>query len=360
MGVENVAEKQPGITRLYVGFIAVLIIFGLVGLQTSVAYSITKRNDDYVPSQFVPVNNTVLVDYLEELRKLNDTVVNNYIDQIEDVLSSGDYEEATRLISELQDYLDTLYGNGTGDKDLDTAISFIKSINSVGENETYIDLAEFVSLASNLTGDLKLLDIARKLSSGEGLSSEDINYLSKVLKNTSINRSMGNLNLPFKELRELLHRSSGGGNPPPIIGSAPSMASPPPTAVIAVEYLQYLFPLVVLGILLWYHRDRLSQYASTIKRRISAEISHIQVIRRRRMDPVARLYYEWLVVARAWGYKREKWMTPREFLRIVKDQVLAGVGWEVTRIYEEKYYGDKTPSGSRISEIEEKLRGVRA
>ncbi len=352
--------RQPVDIRLYVGFVVVLIIFGLISLQASITYSITKRNDDYVPSQIVPVNNTVLIEYLEELRRLNDTVVNNYVDQIEDALNNGDYEEASRLLGELRDYLDEKYGNGTGDKELDTAISFIKSIDSVGENETYIDLTEFVSLASNLTGDPHLLDIARKLSSGEELSSEDLNYLSEVLKNTNINRSISNLNLPFNELRELFPRSGGGENPPSIIGGAPSMASPPPTAVIAAEYLQYLFPLVVLGIVLWYYRDKLSRYADTIRRRISVEIARIPVIRRRIMDPVARLYYEWLLIARAWGYKRERWMTPREFLRIVKDQVLAGVGWEVTRIYEEKYYGDRTPSSRQISEIEERLRGIKA
>ncbi len=323
------------------------------------AYGIVKRNDEYVPSSGTRVNNTALINYLETLRELNDSTVNSYIDRIEAALNRGDIDEANRLLSELQGYLNKNYSNGTGREDLDKALAFVSSVEEVGSNETTIDLLKYTVTASKLLNDPNLRDIASKLGSGR-LSGEDVEYLEKIL-GTAINLKPGS-SASFSEIiggNKLLPRINKPElNPPQFapVPSAPKVSSPSVSATY-IELILYFILLGIIGYVLYRYRMYFTGYFKPFKQGLARNLYRAALKLKRIRDPVAQLYYNWLVIAKSYGYRRAPWETPREFLGKIRDEALRRIGGFVTRIYEEKFYGGREPSRDDIEKANRLLRG---
>ncbi len=322
-------------------------------------YGIVKRNDEYVPSSGARVNNTALINYLETLRGLNDTTVNSYVDRIEAALSRGDIDEANRLLSELQDYLNKNYSNGTGREDLDKALAFVSSVEEVGSNETTIDLLKYTVTASKLLNDPSLKDLALKLGSGK-LSGEDVEYLEKILgtainlkpsRSTSLSELAGGSKL-------LPNINKPEFNPPQFapIPSAPTVSSPS-VSTAYIELIMYLILLGAIGYFLYRYRMYFTGYFNPLKRGLTRNLYRAALRLKRIKDPVAQLYYNWLVTAKSYGYRRAPWETPREFLGRIGDEALRRIGSFITRLYEEKFYGGREPPREDVDKANRLLRG---
>ncbi len=360
-------------------FILAVFIIVFV-LMIPKAYAIPERNTEYIPGSIGVSDLSTFVKSLEQLKNLNDPVVNMYIQEIETSINNRDYANADKLLAELQSYLKDKYGNLSGlDPELAKDIAYIESIKELNERGAVVDVTQYLNNLASIIKDpnelKQLLDIAKKLQSGLPLSESEKALLGKMLESFNIKEAEPG-NIPLNELSNLLNTTNPENIAIPKISvpsamnislpsSNPSMpglvslGSPGPILLPAIpaEYLALiLIPLVLLSIIYLTKKHYPSLYLSIKKklaRTIATTISRIKHVD----DPVARLYRLWLSLSHALGYPRYSWETPREHLWKIKDDILRKRGAMVVRLYEMKFYGFKEP---RKEEIEKAMKELEA
>ncbi len=334
--------------KIKITFILILIFLGII--NPSPVLGIVKRNDKSIPLEPIPTNTSTLINNLEELRKLNDPVVNSYINAIEEALNRGDYDEANRLLADLQNYLQLKYGgSGTGNPELDKAISYIMSIKSVENNTVYLDLVEYLENLSKYTNSTDTEKLLEKIKSGE-LNNTDIDELSKILGSITNTSRLFNFSFP---------KSNPLQNKPPQFQPLPSapVGSAPNIGVIP-EWIGYIVLLsIILGIIYIYRQKIASLFRPlTIKTKKTLLLLTTRI--KRINDPVASLLYEYIVVASSYGFKKHRWETLREFLSKIKLSDLKSIGNEIIKLYEDKFYGGKNVDISIIAELRSKIKSI--
>ncbi len=346
---------------------AVLILLvsaSLVIPASPIVVGIEKRNDEYVPQGGVTVNTSTLLNYLETLRKLNDSNVDNYVYRIEYALNHNNTEEANKLLNELQSYLDSQYHNGTGRPEIDKAIAFVSSVERVQGNEALVDLLQYAEMASRLLNDPKMREVALRLGSGK-LSEGDMKYLEKIMGaplSLKPSRSAG-----FPSPGAFPGMAPGTGKlpevKPPSLAPLPSVPAVPASPSASSAYLSlilYVILLGVIGYLIYKYRGLMGKYLRPVREGVIRRVFVAASMLRGAKDPAAALYRRWLAVARSRGYRRYLWETPREFLLKIRDADLRTPGELATRIYEERFYGGRTLPAELLERARRLLGGGRS
>jgi len=359
----------------------ILAVFIIVfALMIPRVYAIPERNTEYIPGSVGVSDLSTFVKSLEQLKNLNDPVVNMYIQEIESSINNGDYANADKLLAELQSYLKEKYGNLSElDPGLAKDIAFIESVKEVNERGAVVDVSKYLNNLASIIKDpnelKQLLDIAKKLQSGLPLSDSEKALLGKMLESFNIKEAEPG-KIPLNELSSLLNTTNPENIAIPKISvpsamnislpsSNPSMpglvslGSPGPLLLPAIpaEYLALiLIPVIIASIIYFTKKQYPSLYLSIKKklaRTIAATMSRIKHVD----DPVARLYRLWLSLSRALGYPRYSWETPREHLGKIRDEILRKRGAVVVKLYEMKFYGFKEP---RREDIEKAMKELEA
>lgn len=338
--------------------------------------SIPRRQDPDMPVEnLIRIDSRDFLKYLELLRSLNDSVVDNYIDAIKKALEEGDYETANKLLTELKKYLSEKYGeNLPRDTDLLKALATISSTEALGSSGAYLNISKLLEVYGDLINDEELIEIARKIA-GLGEVSPEEQYkiyevLSKVL-------GSGFKEVNVSELFQLLNETSGVAEliqqpklpsnqgvffPTKGVPEAPQIPSilllilGIGGVILGVSILLKLLPSPITIKLKSFVSSKLGGMAV----KAVAQISSIFFSREK--DPVVRIYKTYYFTARAKGFKKYRHETPREFLEKITDANIKAVGVPVTRIYEERVYGGKTPGKEELRRVIEILRsklGVR-
>ncbi len=338
--------------------ILLVLLIVVIITSTSPATSIIKRNDEYIPSEIARIDTNYIIEKLNELKKLNDTVVNNYVEQITQMLKNGEYDKAYELLSKLNQYVEEKYDGNITDEDLAQSISMLQSISSISDKGIYINLTKYVETLSSLLNDPELLKYAEELRSGEIPDTKYIKDLMSYIKEfeettqttkTKTLETSGEENITTENLNIF------NPSPPPIRGnkfgnvfSFPRITTP--SLVINENILLLLITTIVIVTIMYYYRDKLTILLTPIRRRILYGINQVRTaIKYGKQDPVIELYIKWYNLAKAMGYKREPFETLREFLVKITDKLLTNKGVIITELYEKKIYG-KTPVNEELIE----------
>ena len=344
------------------------------------AYSIPERNTEYIPGSIGVSDLSTFIKSLEQLKNLNDPVVNMYIQEIKSSISSGDYDKANKLLAELQTYLKDKYGDNLSglDPELAKDIAFIESIKEVNERGAVVDISKYLNNLACLIKDpnelKQLLDVVNKLQRGLPLSSTEKALLGKMLETFNIKEAKPG-EIPLNELNNLFNNKTSIENiaipkisvPSTLNMSIPSsnpsvpglisLGSPngPLLPDIPTQYLAAILIPMIIASIIYLTRDRFSTIYLSIRKRlaktIATTISRIKHID----DPVARLYRIWLSLANAFGYPRYSWETPREHLQKIHDDILRKRGLTIVKLYEMKFYGMKEPRSDELEKAKKEL-----
>ncbi len=358
-------------------FILGAFLFVLILLSPR-AYSIPERNTEYIPGTIGVSDLSTFIKSLEELKNLNDPVANMYIEEIKSSISSGDYDEANKLLAELQTYLKEKYGNLSGlDPELAKDIAFIESIKEVNERGAIVDISKYLNDLAGLIknpDELKqLLDIADKLENGLPLSDAEKALLGKMLEafnikeagpgNVSLNElnnlfnntGVNNITIPKISVPSSLNMSLPSSNPS--IPSLVSLGSPSSLVLpsIPTQYLVAVLIPVIIASMIYLARDRFSAMRLSMRKKLAKAIAITMSRIKHIDDPVARLYRIWLSLANAFGYPRYSWETPREHLQKIRDDILRKRGSIIVKLYEMKFYGMKEPRSDEIEKARKEL-----
>ncbi len=334
----------------------VLLIIVII-TSTSPTTSIIKRNDKYIPSEIARIDTNYIIEKLKELKKLNDTVVNNYVEQITQMLENGEYDKAYELLSKLNQYIEEKYDGNISDEDLAQTISILQSVSSISDKGIYINLTKYLETLSSLLDDPELLKYAEELRSGEIPDTRYIkdlmSYIEEFEETTQITKkkkleTSGEENITAENINVF--------NPstPPISGnkfgnvfSFPRITTP---SLFINENILLLIAAIVILSIMYYYRDKLAILLTPIRRRVLYGINQVKtIIKYGKQDPVIELYLKWYNLAKAMGYKRVPFETLREFLVKISDKPLANKGRIITELYERRIYG-KTPINEELIE----------
>ncbi len=356
-----------------------LIVLILLSPRT---YGIPERNTEYIPGSIGVSDLSSFLKSLNQLKNLNDPVVNMYIQEIESSINSGQYDKANKLLAELQAYLKEKYGDklSTLDPELARDVAFIESVKEVNERGAVVDISKYLNNLASFIKDpeelKQLLDIASKLQSGLTLSESEKALLGKMLETFNITEANPG-ELPLNELNELLRNETNlknlvipkisvpsamnisGSSSKPSIPNLISLGAPsaPLLPSIPSEYVALILIPLFAASVIYFTRNKFSPLYLSLKKRlaktITITISGIKHVN----DPVARLYKIWLSIANAFGYPRHSWETPREHLQKIRDDILRKRGLAIVKLYEIKFYGMKEP---RPDEIEKARRELEA
>jgi len=326
--------------------------------NTSPATSIIKRNDEYIPSEIARIDTNYIIEKLHELKKLNDTIVNNYVEQITQMLKKGEYDKAYKLLSKLNQYIEEKYDGNISDKDLAQTISILQSISSISDKGIYINLTKYLETLSSLLNDPELLKYAEELRSGEIPDTKYIKDLMSYIKEfEETTQTTKTKTLETSEEENITTKNINIFNPlpPPVSGnkfgnvfSFPRITAP--SLVINENILLLLIVTIAILTIVYHYRNKLAILLTPIRRRILYGINQVKTtIKYGKQDPVIELYLKWYNLAKAMGYKREPFETLREFLVKITDKPLANKGRIITELYERKIYG-KTPINEELIE----------
>ncbi len=353
-------EKTTIIKTILLVLLMVIII-----TSTSPATSIIKRNDEYIPSEIARIDTNYVIEKLNELKKLNDTVVNSYVEQITQMLKNGEYDKAYELLSKLNQYVEEKYDGNVADEDLAQTISILQSVSSISDKGIYINLTKYLETLSSLLNDPELLKYAEELRSGEIPDTKYIKDLMSYIKEfeettqttkTKILETSGEENITTENINIF------NPSPPPVPGnkfgnvfSLPQIAAP--SLVINENVLLLLITAIAILTIMYYYKDKLTILSTPIRRRILYGINQVRTaIKYGKQDPVIELYMKWYNLAKAMGYKREPFETLREFLVKITDKPLTNKGKIITELYERKIYG-KTPINKELIEkVKEEIK----
>lgn len=337
---------------------ALLILLLVLAIYPAGVIGINRRNDRYIPSQPTPSNTTLLRQYLEDLRRLNDTNIDRYVEEIENAMDEGDYERVNTLLGLLKNYLAENYINnqtGINDPELLRAISYIMGTERVENNTVYIDPLKYLKTLANLTNNETINKLVEKLSENKGLEENEIEELTKMLSNITTGGFRGIKPGPIE---------IGGGvssNPIPELPSAPPMVSP---GVVSVpDWIPYLIPLIFLIAILYYYRSSLGSvlkpFSRSIRRTlVGVKVGFARIYIRRINDPVAYLIYEFISFMEGRGYRRYSWETLREYVSRIGIGELRDLGFKAIRLYEDRFFGGKHIDLEAVRRLRDNLRSV--
>ena len=293
----------------------ILTILAITSTSNSyVVHAIVKRNSPDYPVDKLNMSLTDLKQLLNELKKLNDTMVNKYVEEIENALEQGDYEKAEYYMRLLSNYLRKNYG-GKGSSEIDKYVALLDSIKEISNESVVIDINDLIKKYKEIfkaSGETQFSfeDIYNALSP-HGASREFPETIGEA-KGTSVNNVF---------------------NPPsPPAPTIPNIVFSLDWAILvgltlAVMTIFYIYRRSVAGYL-----KPLKKYFETIK---YSAITMLKPVK----DPIINLYNKWYLNAKLYGYKRFKWETLREFLAKIHEDKLRGIGEKITRLYEDRIYG---------------------
>ena len=326
--------------RLTILLLLTLVIIRLT-TWSDVAYSIVKRNSPDYPVEELNMTVNDLRHILEELRKLNDTQVDYYIDEIEKALEEGDYDKASQYLELLKQYLKEKYsGNTSGEanNELSKYIALIESIEEVNNETVTLDIEKLLKAYKN---------IPESSSSESKISLEDLyNMLNNIVHKGGQGGSSGSQN-------NILSPSPSSNYNSWSLPTIPSLTISPN---IPLELVMLTSLLLVLGIVLYVFRNHVREYLKPVKKGIYTLTYQLSSIILPVKDPVVKLYNKWYLLAKLHGYKKYKWETPREFLAKISDEKLRGIGGKVTRLYEDRVYGGLEIEPGIIAKVSEEIR----
>ncbi len=345
----------------------VLMVLLMVAIitSTSPATSIIKRNDEYIPSEIARIDTNYIIEKLNELRKLNDTVVNSYVEQITQMLKNGEYDKAYELLSKLNQYVEEKYDGNIGDEDLAQTLSILQSVNSISDKGTYINLTKYLETLSSLLNDPELLKYVEELRSGEIPDTKYIKDLITYIKGfeeTTQTTKTKTLETSREENITIENINIFNPSPPPVPGnkfgnifSLPQIATP--SLVINENVLLLLITAIAILTIMFYYKDKLTILLTPIRRKILYGINQVRTaIKYGKQDPVIELYIKWYNLAKAMGYKREPFETLREFLVKITNKPLSNKGKIITELYERKIYGKTQINEELIEKVKKEIR----
>ncbi len=329
----------------YTGILALVLLLIMVNALT--VESIVRRNDKDYPFYDLVIDYKTFIKILNELKKLNDTTVDKYVDEITNALEKHDYYRVEKLLNELSEYLATKYRN-TDDKELTRIITILNSIKKTSSEGVIIDYNKYVSILSKsrMHGETReeiiedLLNYISRLG-GEAGRELDINELMSSLEKLRGNRE-----------ENIGSRSSNNVFKPPNMVSTGSKTG----FVITTNQLYLPILAIIIAILLYMNRSYLANITGLLKKRVIKILIGLNESITKIKDPVVKVYLNWYYVTRYRGYYREKWETPREYLNRIRDKDLRSVGLEATELYEERIYGGREVDEDSILRIKELVR----
>ncbi len=345
--------------------ITILVLLIVLTINVLPVNSITKRNDEYIPSEIARIDNNYIIQKLSELKKLNDTVVNNYVEQITQLLNNGEYDKAYELLSELNRYVEEKYDGNIKDEDLAQSISILQSIKDINNEGTYINLTQYLETLSDLLNDPELLKYAEELRSGEIPDTKYIKDVMSYIKSfeetpqTTKSKALTpygeenitNENINIFNPSTLSMPENKFGN----VFSLPQITMP--SLIINTNTLLFIITAIVVLTVLYYYKDKLAVILTPLRRRILYGINQVRTaIKYGKQDPVIELYMNWYNLVKAMGYKREPFETLREFLVKITDKSLVSKGEIVTELYEKKIYGKTSINEELIEKVKKEIR----
>ena len=353
-----------------------ILIVLLMLLVVPRAYSIQERQDPDMPvGDTIVIGYNDLKDLLNDLKKLNDPIVNDFVDEINRALASGDYERAYRLLQELQQYLNRKYSGKALDPGIAKAVSSILAVKDISDKGVYIDASDLLEKYGELINNEDIIELARMLNqSASNLSPENLTQVSDIIhkilgSTTQVPSEVGGVGneVNFSRLEIPGLGSEIPGKLPKISGLPSSIPGSPAIASPAFPSTNYMLlfisiPIVLLATI-YLFRSRLKPTISLVNRFLLSRASKIFVktyvgimskLGLYHRDPVISLYKSFITIASALGFKKRKNETPREFVQRINRDDVKRVGIDVTSVYEQRIYGKKVID----QEVVERLKKI--
>ncbi len=341
-----------------------VIIILVATLSLVIVYSSNiKRNDENIPTDNYILGYSELYKQLDTLRKLNDTVINTYVREIEKALAVGDLQRANALLKELNEYIQSkpeYLAMAKNDTDIAKAISFLDSIVNVNGEGVEVNMTNYLLTLGKIFNNKKLIDEALRMHRGEVVYDEFINELLKALHETG-GMVKSNKTIEFNP-GEILNKTSPVRSqlnifkPPRIMlrNSSTLLTTPMVTNILTYITLSIIFGIAAL--IIYYSRREIRGFIQPLMNKVAEKLLMTRTrIQDKKLAQLIKLYLKWYVKARRLGYKREKWETLREFASKIKYSLLRRIGLEIAKIYEEIVYGGEAIRVSSIERIESML-----
>jgi hypothetical protein len=326
-----------------------------------------RRNDENIPTDNYVLGYSELYKQLDTLRKLNDTIVNTYVREIERALAIGDLQRANSLLKELSEYLQSkpeYMAMAKNDTDIAKAISFLDSVVNVSGEGVEVNMTNYLLTLGKILNDKKLIDEAFRMHRGEVVYNGFINELLRALHEAG-SMVKSNRTIEFNP-SEVLNKTSSVKpqlnifKPPRIMlrNSSTLLTTP-----IVTNILTYIISSIVIGVVIltiYYSRNEIKNFIQPLMNKVTEKLLITRTkIHDKKLARLIRLYLKWYVRIRRLGYRREKWETLREFALKIRHSLLKKVGLEITKIYEEAVYGGEMVKESSIERIKSILEETR-
>jgi len=331
-----------------------LIVFTVV-LSAINIYSDTTRNDENYPIEYVYLTHEDFQKLLNDLKNLNDTVVDKYVDRLMNAIDRGNYTEANELLTDLKRYMQNQYVNET-DADKLRELLTINSVKSIDENGVIIDAEKLINIYREY---LKNLNGGEYSQNDQQTLQEMFNYLNKYNKNKTINTDLNKL---YENSNINATQNIGSHSlfqPPEFISQNP------PNLFIPTIYLNAIIPIFlasIIAVIVYWNRKHLSHIIKLLGREAEKIAYRIGFTGIRASDPIANLCLKWIEAVKKKGYVRNKYETLREFSTIIREDDLRQLGLKVVSLYEERFYGEKTVDQGSLEnlrkEVENKIAGI--
>lgn len=308
-------------------------------LNGTIVESIVVRNDEYYPSSSSLIKYDELYNMIEKLRKLNDTILNNYIEEFKEAVNERNYSRIEEVLEKIKAYINNRYiGTSNMPQDIVETYSLISSIEDVGSGGVEINLDRYFKYINRYFGEIKgyerghsIIELLFSETSSNGTTNRIGNRLTRGSRDsTSIFKPSSMLRILFS---------------------------------IPIEPI-YLIPILALliGMLMYSYRSRFSSLlrgldllSYKVKSMIYRSIYFLNPSNWK-TDPVIRLYNYWYLLVKMSGFRRVKSETLREFLSRLEIDYLKKYGENVTKLYEDRVYGDIVVERGKIEAMEEELK----
>jgi len=327
-----------------------LIVFTVV-LSTINIYSDTPRNDENYPTEYVYLTHEDFQKLLNDLKNLNDTVMNKYVDKLMNATNRGNYTEANELLEELKKYIQNQYANET-DLDKLKELLTINSVRSIDEKGVIIDLEKLINIYREYLKNLNGGDYSQN---DQQILEELYNYINKFNINKTINPDLNKL---FENINISTTQNIGLHSlfqPPEFISQNP------PNLFIPTIYMDMLLPLFlvsIIAVIVYWNRKHLSHIVKLLGREAGKIAYRIGFAGYRAFDPVASLCLRWIEAMKKKGYVRNKYETLREFSTMIREDELRELGLKVVSLYEERFYGEKTVDQGLLESLKKEVENM--
>ncbi|MCD6301106.1 MAG: hypothetical protein J7L82_03445 [Staphylothermus sp.] len=353
-------EKMSITKKVLIAFLIIVII-----MYTSPAMSALKRNDEYIPSELARIDNNYLIEKLNELKKLNDTVINNYVEQITNMLENVEYDKAYELLKILNQYIQENYGEDVANTGLAQTISLLQSLTSISDQGIYVNLTKYLETLSKILNDPELLKYIEELRSGEIPDTKYLQDLMTYINELEVTTQTTKTKvLETSEVEDTMIENISIFNPslPPLpqdkfgnVFSLPQITMP--SLIIDVNTLISIVLVVTIFTMVYYYRNRLATLFTPLRKRILYGINQVRTtLKYGKQDLVIELYIKWYNLVKAMGYERKSYETLREFLVRITDKSLVDKGRIVTELYEKRIYGETMIDEELIDRVKNELK----